>query len=154
VVHRSNREDKFVVSIQGQRNRPAGVTIIAILAALGGITELVAAVFAIVEIEPILGVLPTEFSYVYRGHVAAAGVASMVIAYGMLKGLRWAWPWAVVGLLISVAWAGAEAIIKPDIVPTVVSIIVAGVMVYYLHMPNVKAFFGRVEPSASPGLNA
>lgn len=136
-----------MVSVQGQRNRPTGVIIIAVLAAVGGIMELVAAVFAIVEIEPILGVLPPEFAYVYRGHVAAAGVASMVIAYGMLKGLRWAWPWAVVGLLISVAWVGAEAVIRPDIVATVVSIIVAGVMVYYLHTPNVKAFFGRAEPS-------
>lgn len=135
-----------MVSIQGQRARPIGVTIIAVLAALGGIMELVAAVFAIVEIEPILEVLPTEFAYVYRGHVAAAGVASMVIAYGMLRGLRWAWPWAVVGLLISVAWVGAEALIRPDVVSTVLGILVAGIMVYYLHTPNVKAFFGRAEP--------
>ncbi len=147
MVPRSNREDKFVVSIQGQKNRPVGVTIIAVLAALGGIMELVAAVFAIVEIEPILEVLPPDLAYVYRGHVAAAGVASMVIAYGMLKGLRWAWPWAVVGLLISVAWVGAEALIRPDIVSTVAVIVVAGIMVYYLHMPNVKAFFGRAELS-------
>lgn len=147
MVRRSNREDKFVVSIQGQKNRPIGVTIIAVLAALGGIMELVAAVFAIVEIEPILAVLPTEFAYVYRGHVAAAGVASMVIAYGMLRGLRWAWPWAVVGLLISVAWVGAEALIRPDVVSTVLGVIVAGIMVYYLHTPKVKAFFGRVEPT-------
>jgi hypothetical protein len=121
-----------VVSVQGQKNRPIGVTIIAVLAALGGIMELIAAVFAIVEIEPILEVLPTEFAYVYRGHVAAAGVASMVIAYGMLKGLRWAWPWAV---------------IRPDVVSTVLAIIVAGIMVYYLHTPSVKVFFGRAEPS-------
>jgi hypothetical protein len=147
VVRRSNREDKFVVSVQGQKDRPFGVTIIAVLAALGGIMELVAAVFAIVEIEPILAVLPAEFAYVYRGHVAAAGVASIVIAYGMLRGLRWAWPWAVVGLLISVAWVGAEALIRPDVVSTVLGIIVAGIMVYYLHTPNVKAFFGRAEPS-------
>jgi hypothetical protein len=146
VVTRSNREDRFVVSVQGQKNRPIGVTIIAVLAALGGIMELVAATFAVVEIEPILEVLPPDLAYVYRGHVAAAGVASIVIGYGMLKGLRWAWPWAVVGLLISVAWAGAEALIKPDVVSTVASIIIAGVMVYYLHMPNVKAFFGRAEP--------
>jgi hypothetical protein len=136
-----------VVSVQGQKNRPIGVTIIAVLAALGGIMELIAAVFAIVEIEPILEVLPTEFAYVYRGHVAAAGVASMVIAYGMLKGLRWAWPWAVVGLLISVAWVGAETVIRPDVVSTVLAIIVAGIMVYYLHTPSVKVFFGRAEPS-------
>jgi len=136
-----------VVSIQGQKNRPVGVTIIAVLAAVGGTMELVAAVFAIVEIEPILEVLSPDLAYVYRGHVAAAGVASMVIAYGMLRGLRWAWPWAVVGLLISVAWVGAEALIRPDIVSTVAVIVVAGIMVYYLHMPNVKAFFGRAEPS-------
>lgn len=111
--------------------------------------EVVAAVFAIVEIEPILEVLPTEFAYVYRGHVAAAGIASIVIAYGMLKGLRWAWPWAVVGLLISVAWVGAEDLIKPDLVSTVVAIIVAGIMLYYLHTPNVKAFFGRAEVKSS-----
>ncbi len=143
-----------MVSIQGQKNRPIGVTIIAILAAIGGIMELVAAAFAVVEIEPILEVLPAEFAYVYRGHVAAAGVASMVIAYGMLRGLRWAWPWAVVGLLVSVAWVGAEAFIRPDLVSTVVAITVAGIMVYYLHTPNVKAFFGRAEPSkasAAPG---
>ena len=136
-----------MVSIQGQKNRPVGVTIIAVLAAVGGTMELVAAVFAIVEIEPILEVLSPDLAYVYRGHVAAAGVASMVIAYGMLRGLRWAWPWAVVGLLISVAWVGAEALIRPDIVSTVAVIVVAGIMVYYLHMPNVKAFFGRAEPS-------
>lgn len=138
-----------MVSIQGQRKRPNGVTIIAVLAALGGVLEVVAAVFAIVEIEPILEVLPTDFAYIYRGHVAAAGIASMIIAYGMLRGLRWAWPWAVVGLLISVAWVGAEVLIKPDLVYTVVAIIVAGIMVYYLHMPGVRAFFGRTEVTKS-----
>ena len=62
-----------------QNNRPFGVTIIAILAILGGIGSLVGGI-ALVAIIPFLGAA-----------LIIIGLAYFGVAYGLWKGLKWAW---------------------------------------------------------------
>ena len=112
-----------------QNNRPLGVTIIAILAILGGIGSLVGGI-AIVAIIPILGAA-----------LIIIGLAYFGVAYGLWKGLKWAW---IITLIVTVIAfiSGLGSIIVGN-VGAVIPVIINGIIIYYLFQPNVKAYFGR-----------
>ena len=112
-----------------QNNRPLGVTIIAILAILGGIGSLVGGI-ALVAIIPLLGAA-----------LIIIGLAYFVVAYGLWQGLKWAW---IITLIVTVIAfiSGLGSIIVGN-VGAVIPIIINAIIIYYLFKPNVKAYFGR-----------
>ncbi len=112
-----------------QNNRPLGVTIIAILAILGGIGSLVGGV-ALVAIIPFLGAA-----------LIIIGLAYFVVAYGLWQGLKWAW---IITLIVTVIAfiSGLGSIIVGN-VGAVIPVIINAIIIYYLFKPNVKAYFGR-----------
>ena len=112
-----------------QNNRPLGVTIIAILAILGGIGSLVGGIF-LVAIIPILGAV-----------LIIIGLAYFGVAYGLWKGLKWAW---IITLIVTVIAfiSGLGSIIVGN-VGAVIPVIINGIIIYYLFQPNVKAYFGK-----------
>ena len=126
--------------------RPTGVTIIAVLSAIGGV----------------LGILGGLALVGFSGFIAASGVAggglativglllivygvlALVLAYGFWTLKPWAWTLGVglqaAGIVINIlqfvnnsANAGS----------TVVSIVISAAIIWYLYRPNVKAAFGR-----------
>ena len=112
-----------------QNNRPFGVTIIAILAILGGIGALVAGI-ALVAIIPFLGAA-----------LIIIGLAYFVVAYGLWKGLKWAW---IITLIVTViAFISEIGSIIVGNVGAVIPVIINAIIIYYLFRPNVKAYFGR-----------
>ncbi len=76
----------------------------------------------------------------------AIAIVSFIVAYGLLKGRRWAWTVTIILSIISIVWnaitlAGGNFF-------GIVSIVVSGIIIYYLYRPHVKAFFGKgVGPS-------
>ncbi|MDQ4073570.1 MAG: hypothetical protein M3162_04610 [Thermoproteota archaeon] len=115
-----------------QGYRPFGVTIIAILAVLGGIGSLL--IGLIVLIVPILGII-------FGGFLIIIGLAYFAVAYGLWNGLSWAWV-----LTILVSALGIVAGLATIIVGTggsLLYIIVNAVIIYYLFRSDVKAYFGR-----------
>lgn len=112
-----------------QNNRPLGVTIIAILAILGGIGSLVGGI-ALVAIIPFLGAA-----------LIIIGLAYFGVAYGLWKGLKWAW---IITLIVTVIAfiSGLGSIIVGN-VGAVIPVIINAIIIYYLFKPNVKAYFGR-----------
>jgi hypothetical protein len=71
----------------------------------------------------------------------AIAIVSFVVAYGLLKGRRWAWTVTIILSIISIVWnaitlAGGNFF-------GIVSIVVSGIIIYYLYRPHVKAFFGK-----------
>jgi uncharacterized membrane protein (DUF2068 family) len=117
--------------MESQKHRPLGVTIIAILTAIGGIVFLASgAVLLIVGICIIL---------------LALGIAYFVMAYGLWIGKRWAWTitliLSVIGIIVAIA-----SIVAGN-VGAIISIIIHGVVIYYLYRPNVKAYFGKQSSS-------
>ncbi|MDQ4073407.1 MAG: hypothetical protein M3162_03780, partial [Thermoproteota archaeon] len=66
-----------------QRNRPLGVTIIAILAVIGGIGSFFNGL-AVITIIPFLGIIIGAI-------LVIIGLAYFAVAYGLWKGLSWAW---------------------------------------------------------------
>jgi uncharacterized membrane protein HdeD (DUF308 family) len=113
--------------MESQKHRPLGVTIVAILTAIGGLIFLGSGlVLLIVGIGVIL---------------LALGIAYLVMAYGLWKGRGWAWTitliLSVIGIIVAIASLVAGN------VSAIISIIIHAVVIYYLYRPNVKAFFGK-----------
>ena len=118
--------------MESQKHRPLGVTLVAILTAIGGLIFLGSGlVLLIVGIGFILLVL---------------GIAYLVMAYGLWKGKGWAWTItlilsviSIISAIVSIAYGGYGAIIN---------IIINAVIIYYLYRPNVKAYFGKAPSPA------
>ena len=71
------------------------------------------------------------------------GIASFVVAWGLLKGKGWAWIVTIIITIISLVF-NALSIVSGNI-GAIVGIVIDGVIIYYLYRPNVKSYFGRVR---------
>jgi hypothetical protein len=79
--------------------------------------------------------------------LVALAIVSFVVAYGLLKGRRWAWTITIILSIISIVW-NAITIATAANFGGIVSIIISGIIIYYLYRPHVKAYFGKgVSPS-------
>ena len=68
-------------------------------------------------------------------------IVSFVVAYGLLKGLGWAWTVTVVLSIISIVFNAIS--IATGNIAAIISIIISGIIIYYLYRPHVKAYFGK-----------
>jgi hypothetical protein len=75
------------------------------------------------------------------GVLLAMAIASFVVAYGLLKGLGWAWTVTIILSIISIVFNAIS--IATGNISAVISIIISGIILYYLYRPHVKAFFGK-----------
>ena len=155
------------------KSRPTGVTIIAILNIIGGVTMLVGGILLVVAGTFLSSLPPSAFqngnltgsgmylsgiapsflgggAVVIGGVIIAIGIVSFIVAYGLLKGMGWAWIVTVVLSIISIA-LNAISIVTGNI-GGIVSIIISGIILYYLYRPHVKAYFGKApaRSDASP----
>jgi len=150
--------------------RPIGVTIIAILAIIDGIVLLTGGILA-VTIVPMLssglngglsnitvtsqqGELVNVQSTGMNGIVATIamvagsiaivlGIVWFVLAWGLLTGKGWAWIITLILAIISVIFSIVG--IASGGAPSIISLIINGVILYYMYRPNVKSYFGRVK---------
>lgn len=117
--------------------RPTGITILAVLAGVGGILTALAgiALFA-------LGAVAFGGLGALLG-LAFIAVAALYIAFcvGALQLKPWAWPLGVVGAVASII-LGALQLIGGDF-SQIIGIAIAGGILYYLNQPGIKAVFGR-----------
>jgi|ERR671921_1510331 hypothetical protein len=116
-----------------QRSRPLGVTIIAILAVIGGIGSVLSGL-AIIAIIPLLGII-------FGGLLIIIGLAYFVVAYGLWKGLNWAWNITLIVSVIGII-VGLGSIVVGNI-GALFHLIVNVIVIYYLYRPNVKTYFGK-----------
>lgn len=161
--------------MENRRNRPLGVTIIAILIIISGILLLLSGAG--------LAVLGTLFSAnpdtstalsssslhsiaQFFGMISAAiggillaiGIGYIVMSYGLLKGKGWAWTISIIliiiGVMIQIASTSIGITVMSsstnnannfisEIVPSLISIAIDIVILYYLYRPHVKAYFGK-----------
>jgi uncharacterized membrane protein HdeD (DUF308 family) len=115
------------VDMESQKHRPLGVTIVAVLTAIGGLIFLGSG----------LGLLIIGFGFI----LLVLGIAYLVMAYGLWNGRGWAWTitliLSVIGIVVAIA-----SIVAGN-VSAIISIIIHAVVIYYLYRPNVKAYFGK-----------
>jgi len=120
-------------------SRPTGITILAILAGIGGVLGLLAG-FAVLFAGTVL----------FGGIGALLGIAALAyaallvsFAFGAWTLKPWAWALGVAvaafGIILSVVYIlGGESIASQF-----VGIIIDGAILYYLNQPGIKAVFGR-----------
>jgi hypothetical protein len=141
--------------------RPVGISIIAVLAALVGVLCFVGAVllaalstvggFLTDMIEGLgggimpfdIGGLLSAFLLAFAGIAAIVGILYLVTAYGLWTGRGWARMLAIVLLILDII--GGIVTLPGGIV----SIIIGGVLLWYFFTPAVKTFFGSA-PQAPP----
>jgi len=153
-----------------ERRRPTGVTIIAILTIIDGILLLLEGSGMVVlaplisqinvddsnasnssislNVNGTIGTIPNNALFVLGGFIGvlggmliALGIATFVVAWGLLKGKGWAWIVTIVITIISIV-LNIISIVAGSI-EGVVGLIINGVIIYFLYTPNVKSYFGR-----------
>lgn len=139
------------------RARPVGVTILAILALLLGLLYLlVAAGSFLVAVLPLeewqeTGGIP-EFLADNAGIIFTSlgvlflifAVVSFLLSYGFLKGRPWAWTLGIILGVLSIISSVINLLIYWDISnlgSSVISILIAVVLIVYLNRPGVKRYF-------------
>jgi hypothetical protein len=96
--------------------------------------------------------------------VLAVGIGYLVVSYGLLKGKRWAWTVTVILTIIAIVIqiisvvstsmlnasfpSNMNAIIS-GIISHIIGLAINGIILYYLYRPNVKAYFGKSQPSTT-----
>lgn len=126
--------------------RPTGVTVLAVLAAIGGI-------FGILGGLALVG-LGGMFAAAGGGGLAAIvglvvlalSVVDLALAYGFWMLKPWAWKWGIVAQAISVIVSIVEVpAINAQISSLVIPIAVSVIIVYYLGTADVRKAFGAPE---------
>ena len=150
--------------------RPIGVTIIAILAIIDGIVLLTGGILAVTIVPLISSGLNGALSNItvtnqqgqqvnvhstsMNGIVATVaivagsiaivlGIVWFVLAWGLLTGKGWAWIITLILAIVSVIFS-IVGIVSGG-APSIISLIINGIILYYMYRPNVKSYFGRVK---------
>ena len=145
------------------RERPFGVTLLAILMIIGGILSLVAAfgsfaLSAVINVQEIMDqigqeipqgiieAIPAFFAVIGIVFLILAVIA-FLIAYGYLKGRGWSWTLSVVLLVISIVLDfigfAASGFNAAGLVGLIIGIAIPVIILVYLFQPRVKAWFGK-----------
>ena len=127
--------------------RPMGITILAILSAIGGVLGILGGV-ALFSIGGLAGASTGSAALFGLGAIfglilLVTGVANLVFAYGAWKMLPWAWTLGVALQVISLAVAALSIISGGDISSQIIGIVISAIILYYLFQPGIKAAFGR-----------
>ncbi|MDA4125793.1 MAG: hypothetical protein OK452_01115 [Thaumarchaeota archaeon] len=127
-------------------SRPTGVTILAILDFVGGVLAFFVGLFVVA-----LGGsgLLSQFGYGFvSGFVVVAGVAVIIIGllglllgWGMWTGKEWAWILAIV--LYALGALSSLLSLAGGSLGSIVSLVIYGLLLWYLWKPHVKAYFGK-----------
>ena len=139
---------------QQQKHRPLGVTIIAVLTIIAGIAFLASGITAATVVPLLYGtgvnnnsMLTPVVSAVTGVGLLILGIAYFVMAYGLLKAKGWAWTVTVVLSCIGIA-LGFVSIVTGHI-GSIVSVVINGLILYYIYRPNVKSFFGKTTATTA-----
>ena len=152
---------------QLQKHRPLGVTIIAILTIVGGIAFLAIGSTAVTVAPFLSGTGPNNnniitatgtsvtipqtlligMSAVTGAALLVLGIAYFVMAYGLLKGKGWAWTITIILSCIGIA-LGFVSVVTGH-VGAIFNILINAFILYYIHRPYVKSFFGKTTTTTA-----
>ena len=137
-----------------QATRPTGVTILAVLALIGGIFGLLAGVTLLFG-GALLGGMVGGSQGVALGSMAlifgilglAIAIAELAFAYGAWTLKPWAWALGIIAAIANLLLIVVSAVIGGDIMSalmsSIISIAIWAVVLYYLTTAPVKTAFGR-----------
>jgi hypothetical protein len=118
--------------------RPLGVTILGILWIIFGLMWLVAAFLGGAVLTLVgLGAIGAIIGVV----LFIIGIIDILIGVGCFKGWGWVWIIGVIFMCINIL-IGLVSLFS-NWVTGLVTIIIAGIIIWYLFQPKVKAYFGK-----------
>ena len=128
--------------------RPTGITILAVLAAIGGVLVLIAGLFGTVlggALGAATGSATVGGLVVLLGVIAIVyGVLSIAFAYGAWTLKSWAWNLGMASQIVGIGLAVVYIATGNSTVSSqILNIAIGAVIIYYLNTPAVKAAFGR-----------
>jgi hypothetical protein len=131
---------------KAEAERPLGIAILAVLNIIGGIFGLfggiaLAALSGTVSGLPGLGAISSGWLVAVGIFAIIIGILPVAVGWGFWKGSEWAWTLGVVLYIIGIIY-GVVWLVQGN-VSSLVSVIIGGLIVYYLFRPNVKAWFGK-----------
>lgn len=131
--------------MQMSAQRPTDITILAVLAIIGGLFGLLGACLAFAggSISAGLGSTTEGGTLIVRGILALIS-AILLLAFGVGAWTLqpWAWMLGVVSQGLSII-VGLWNLVSNNAGSGIIGIIIAGVILYYLMTPEVKRAFGR-----------
>ncbi len=132
-----------MVSAQPKPKRPVGVTIIAIVAAAGGLLSIFGGASRLAGI----GTGPVALAYI----VIVFGILGLALGAGFFTGAKWAWMAGIIIYIISIGLGLAEIVYggQVGLIGGVIRTIAGIVIPIYLTRPKPKAFFGKSPSSPS-----
>ena len=119
--------------------RPTGITILAVLAAIGGVLGLFGGFIVFFGGTILFGALGGLLG------LAALAYAGLLVAfaYGAWTLKPWAWPLGVAVAIFGIVMSIIYVLGGSGIANQALSIVIDGVILYYLNQPGIKALFGR-----------
>jgi hypothetical protein len=76
--------------------------------------------------------------------IVVLGIASLIVSCGLLKGKRWARTITLIISFISIIIAIISLVSSRDLI-LIISVIIYGIIIYYMFTNKVKLFFGKVK---------
>ncbi len=132
------------------QHRPTGITIIAILMIIGGLVLLFTGITPLF-LGPLISI-DSDYSTSELGllitigglTLVALGIASLIVSWGLLKGKGWARIITLIISIIAIIFAIVSLVSSEDLVH-IISVIIYGIIIYYLFTKKVKLFFGKIK---------
>ena len=132
------------------QQRPTGITVISILMIIGGLILLFTGIAPLV-IGPLISI-DSDYSTGSLGFLITIGglalvilgIASLIVSWGLLKGKRWARTITLIISIIAIIFAIISLVSSGELTH-IISIIIYGIIIYYMFTDKVKLFFGRVK---------
>lgn len=90
-----------------------------------------------------MSVLLGGFFAIIGGIMIVLGIAFFVVAWGLFKGKGWAWGVTVILSIITLV-VSVLTIISGNL-GSIFTIIISGVILYYLYRKSVKMYFGKIK---------
>ena len=132
----------LMATSQSTPRRPVGVTIIAIVAAAGGLLSLFGGTSRLAG----MGTGPIGLAYI----VIIFGILGLALGAGFFTGARWAWMAGITIYIISIGLGIAEIIYGGQVgfVGGIIRTLAGIIIPVYLMRPRPKSFFGKASSAA------
>jgi uncharacterized membrane protein (DUF2068 family) len=130
------------------QQRPTGITLLAVLSAIGGVLGIFAGLIVVMGggiLGSATGSASVGILVILLGVIAIVlGVVDLAIAYGFWTLMPWSWPLGVAVQLVHVALTIAQVVAGGStIFSAAISVAIAGIILYYLNQPSIRKAFGR-----------
>ena len=137
--------------------RPIGITVISILMIIGGLILIFTGITPLF-IGPLISIDSSSSNYQTNAlgflitigglTLVGLGIASLIVSWGLLKGKRWARTITLIISFIAIIIAIISLASSQDLTH-IISVIIYGIIIYYMFTNKVKLFFGKFKERAT-----